>query len=94
MTGHITGVTSPAAANLVRRDWVEAQVVNDLTSGGTEVPLSAEQGKALDGIKPDSDVFGIAGATNIINMVSLTESAYQTLVTAGTTDPKTLYVVI
>ena len=68
-----------------------ADIVNDLTTGGTELPLSAEQGKGLDAIKVSSDITGITGASAIPNMVSISQANYDNI---ATPDAATYYVIV
>ena len=56
-----------------------ADVVNDLTTGGTTVPLSAEQGKVLKGLTDTN-------ATDILARVE-TADVVNDLTTGGTTVP-------
>ncbi len=79
--GRVTHDEADASLTLADTALQPGDVVNNLTTGGTAVPLSAEQGKTLNVSLNEIDVFLIAGQSNAVGQGN---SALSPVPTSGT----------
>ena len=79
--------TTPNAADVVAVSKSDNSATNKVTLGNVAALVVSEQNAV------PSNVTGISGASTITNLVRLSQSSYDALVTAGTTDSSTLYII-